>query len=227
MKTKTTLTLLATAVLLAGTAVVTARGFGYGPGGGLCMPGGPGFGGPARMLQLADADKDGIITRAEAQAVRDGVFAKFDTDKSGTVNASEIDAGLTTRFDAMKTRARYRLLSRFDTDGDGQISKDEFGKNALLRFDRADVNNDGKITADEMRNRRMGRRGMGMRRGGRKGYGHPGMMRGRGGPGMWNQGRGQGFMGGPGMGFPNGYSGGYPGGPNMMPPWGGMPPATK
>lgn len=205
MKTRTTLILLTAGVLLAGTAAVTARGFGYGPGG--CWGPGGGFGGPGQaMFNTADANKDGTITRAEAQAVRDNMFAKFDTDKNGSVNAEEIDSGLSVMVDAMKVRVRYRLLSRFDANGDGQISKDEFGKNALLRFDRVDVNNDGKVTRDEMLNMRM------MNRGGR------GMYRGRrgGGQGMWRQGRGG--RGGSGW----GRGGGYRGMPGMMGPWGGQ-----
>lgn len=221
MKTKTTLILLTAGALIAGTAAVSAKGFGYGPGG--CWgKGGPGWGGgPAMMMfKRADANNDGVITRDEAQALRDSTFASFDTDKNGTVNVGEIDTGLTTKFEQMKIRARYRLLSRFDANGDGQISKEEFSQNALTRFDRADVNNDGKVTRDEIANTRMMKqRGMGMRRGGRMGYGRPGMGR---------QGRGPGFMGGPGM-WRSGPGAGFPGGnqagPGMMPPWGGMPPA--
>ncbi len=225
MKTKMTLTLLTAGILLAGTAAVTAKGFGYGPSGGGkggCF-GGPGFGGPAQtMFRKADANNDGVITREEAQAARDSLFANFDADKSGAVNVGEIDKGLTPKFEQMKIRARYRLLSRFDANGDGQISKEEFGQNALLRFNRADLNNDGKVTRDEIRNARMmKRRGMGKRRGGRMGYGRQGMGRQgrgpgfRGGPGMWRQGPGAGFPGGP------------QAGPGMMPPWGGMPPSSK
>ena len=228
MKTTTTLTLVAAGLLLAGTAAVGARGFGPGGPGGFAGPGG--FGGPGyNLFQTADANKDGVITREEALAARAKLFGSFDTDNSGTVNTEELDAGLTPKFNTMKTRARYRLLSRFDANGDGQISKEEFDKNALWRFDRADVNNDGKITRDEVMNSRMmNRRGMAMgrKRGGRMGCaGGPGMRRGgwNGGPGMM-----QGRRGGPGMWRPGpGFPGGNQAGPGMMPPWGGMPPSGK
>ena len=51
-------------------------------------------------------------------------------------------------------------MLRADSDGDGVITRAEHLAQAAARFDRLDVNRDGKLTADEMaRAGQMGRRG--------------------------------------------------------------------
>ena len=54
-------------------------------------------------------------------------------------------------------------MMRADTNGDGVISRDEAIAQATQRFDRMDLNHDGKLTRDEME--QVGRR-MGQMRGG-------------------------------------------------------------
>lgn len=69
------------------------RGERFGQGGGehrMAMHGG--FGGRGGFAQLADANKDGAITRAEFEASAMQRFDRLDTDRDGTVTAAEAKA---------------------------------------------------------------------------------------------------------------------------------------
>ncbi|HHK74112.1 MAG TPA: hypothetical protein ENJ57_02985 [Rhizobiales bacterium] len=186
---KTTLALMATAIVFGTASLAYAFGNGPGfPGGPGPMMSGPGAGGQMmrgqmmrgsmmrppfmaeRFFEKADANKDGVITRKEAEAVKSALFAKFDTNGDGVVNAAEIDKGLEDRLNQIRIKMRYMLLARLDANGDGQVSKEEFDKPGLRRFDRADLDHDGKVTRQEMQ--AMGARARGfMHRRGPFGFG--------------------------------------------------------
>jgi Ca2+-binding EF-hand superfamily protein len=68
-------------------AASAARRSQGGPGGG--DGGGRGFGGG---FGRADADADGVITRAEVEAQTRDRFARLDADKDGTVTPDEMQA---------------------------------------------------------------------------------------------------------------------------------------
>ena len=53
---------------------------------------------------------------------------------------------------------RGMMMARADADGDGTVSQAEFTSAALARFDSADANNDGTVTAEERREQRSERR---------------------------------------------------------------------
>ncbi|AHE56340.1 EF-hand domain-containing protein [Sphingomonas sanxanigenens] len=55
-----------------------------------------GRGGPGGMMMRADADKDGVITKAEFQAPMTAMFDKLDTDRNGVVTKAERDAARAT-----------------------------------------------------------------------------------------------------------------------------------
>ena len=79
-------------------------------------PGGPRGG--AMMLKLADANGDGVVTKAEFTAALDQRFAKMDGNKDGKVTVEERQA-----------LGQQRIAERFgriDADKNGQISKAEF-----------------------------------------------------------------------------------------------------
>ena len=146
-----------------------------------------------------DADANGTLTRAEAQAHANEMFARMDANKDGRLDASdraakrtEMQAKMFERLDANKDgsiskaewdqhsadRAAKRsdrgekrvdagdgkrgmrghhgkrgghgmMMARADTDGDKVISQAEFQTAALARFDAADANKDGQVTAEE------------------------------------------------------------------------------
>lgn len=116
------------------------------------------------MMMMADTNKDGTISRAEATAAAATNFQKMDVNKDGKIDSADRQA----RREQFKDRA----FDRMDANDDGAVSKEEFG---APRADRAD--------RGERAGRGDGERGprMGGRRGGHRGGGFGG---GFGGPGM-------------------------------------------
>lgn len=113
-----------------------------GPGAGMGMHGGPNV---EQMFAKADADHDGKVTRAEADALRARLFAEADSNHDGKLDQAEIEA----------MRAQHRgqrggdRFAQLDRDGDGKISKQEAPPRLAARFDELDSNHDGQLSADE------------------------------------------------------------------------------
>ena len=109
---------------------------------------------PARsqkMMARLDTDKDGRITREEAEASRKKMFARLDRNSDGVVDGQEIDRArqaIIDRATMMETRLSMQWR-RMDKDGDGKVSADEFEARTVM-FDLADRNGDGVINADEI-----------------------------------------------------------------------------
>ncbi|MFZ5746220.1 MAG: EF-hand domain-containing protein [Pseudomonadota bacterium] len=150
-------------------------------------PGGPM--GPGMMMRLADANKDGVITRAELLAHADARFAKLDANKDGKLSPDELKAARPgggkpgkrkgARMAGPGDEMAARMFKMLDTDGDGQVSLAEHRAMAEKQFTMVDANKDGKIDQSEMqamRDRRGAPPGDPMRPGG------PDGPRGRGGP---------------------------------------------
>ena len=87
------------------------------------------FRGPERFFDRMDADKDGFVTKEEAQNMRRG------------------------RGDRQRGRGADMLLRRMDTDGDGAVSKQEWE----VFFKQADENGDEILQAEELRAAASGR----------------------------------------------------------------------
>ena len=122
-------------VAVAGTAI-TGKDWGHHRGGHM-----------GAIFEMLDADRDGKVTRAEAEAFRDAQFAKFDADSSGELNPDEYVA-LMEDFRRQMMRARFE---KRDTDGNGGISKDELSHRLERMFDHMDRDNDGAIEKGEFR----------------------------------------------------------------------------
>lgn len=78
-------------------------------------------GGHGQWMQRADADKDGRISRAEAQAFQAKAgdrFDKMDFNKDGFVDRSDMQARM--------TQARAAFFAGADDNKDGRLSRDEF-----------------------------------------------------------------------------------------------------
>lgn len=110
---------------------------------------------PALAHMKGHADHKGPETRAEAEARIKAHFAEVDADKDGAISRTEADA-----FHAkMRKDHGDRMFARIDTDGNGQISRAEFdahhagkdhdGKGHDRMFTTADSNSDGKVTQAE------------------------------------------------------------------------------
>lgn len=65
-----------------------------------------------------DADGDGVVTRAEAQATAVKMFEKLDVNNDGKIDAADREARMTER--------RTERFEELDTNKDGSISKAEF-----------------------------------------------------------------------------------------------------
>jgi hypothetical protein len=113
-------------------------------------------GGP---MAMADADKDGNVTRAELTQALTARFARLDTNGDGKVTREEREASRAARTDAR--------FDKVDADDNGQISKAEFEAGHDKRMGggkhkrghggmkgggfggRADADKDGTLTREE------------------------------------------------------------------------------
>jgi EF hand len=125
-----------------------------------------------------DANKDGFIVAAEAEAMRtkhraemgDAHFAAMDSNKDGSISRAEFDAGhqggdhqgpnAEGESEHGKMRGgRHgkmgdmmgggRMFERADANADGKVSLAEALAKPLARFDAADTNKDGTLTPEE------------------------------------------------------------------------------
>lgn len=65
-----------------------------------------------------DADGDGIVTRAEAQARATQMFARLDVNKDGKLDQADREMA--------RQQMREKIFAKLDANGDGSISKAEF-----------------------------------------------------------------------------------------------------
>ncbi|KQM12923.1 hypothetical protein ASE73_13125 [Sphingomonas sp. Leaf24] len=109
---------------------------------------GPRRRGGGRMLERADANRDGVVTRGEFRAMAAAGFDRQDVNRDGKVDAAE------------RRQGREQRMSRRGQQG-GTITRAAFQARALARFERMDVNKDGQIDPAErfmVREKRMQRR---------------------------------------------------------------------
>ncbi len=116
-----------------------------------------------------DADQDGSVTKAEAEAARDQMitrmkertdqaFTKSDKNNDGKVTKDEFSefaqAGRPGRNNADPYRhaeGRKRWFDMIDANHDGTISKAESEAATDKRFARLDADRNGKVTQEEMK----------------------------------------------------------------------------
>lgn len=109
---------------------------------------GRGSGHAGRLMDLlrgADANKDGVITLDEAQAEGAKLFTQFDRNKDNVIDKADADT-------LKKDMGDYwvkRFIHHFGGK-DGKVTREQFEKVAKERFAMRDLDNDGKITRDEM-----------------------------------------------------------------------------
>ncbi len=98
----------------------------------------------------------GSVTRDEFDARARERFARLDTNSDGVVDAPEFEAAITGRMSRMHERMGggprmgERLIRMFDTNRDGKVTRDEFQAGIKARFAEMDLNNDGRITDEDL-----------------------------------------------------------------------------
>ncbi|AOB33640.1 hypothetical protein AKI39_11755 [Bordetella sp. H567] len=108
---------------------------------------------PAQLLQDADTDHDGKITRAELSQARDRMFSRLDRNGDGYLTQDDFQRQLLSRRAGAGSNGGDRFASMkavMDKDGDGRVGRDEFVNGPARLFDRADTNHDGTVDATEL-----------------------------------------------------------------------------
>ena len=150
MKTKTkTLTAIAVAAALGGTALAGASYAGHRGGGH-----GMGFIGKGQlavsameMFDSIDADGDGKLTQAEVDRLRNDRHAAHDADGDGNLSLEEF-AGLWHETTRPLTVRAFQIL---DTDGDAVVTRAEYDRPLAGIVERLDRDGDGGLSLRDHR----------------------------------------------------------------------------
>ena len=98
-----------------------------------------------------DKNGDGVLTKGEVGGRLLTRFEQLDTDKSGTLSASELP---------MKGKGRKGAnFAQMDTNSDGQLAKEEVRGRLLAHFEQLDTDKSGTLSSDELSELRKGRGG--------------------------------------------------------------------
>lgn len=132
---------------------------------GVALAHGAGHG--AHMFERLDLNKDGKITKAEANKAREKWFAEVDANKDGAITRAEAEKWREAKWgkkgkkpEGDKARrgnhgARHgRMFDRLDQNRDGKITKSEAAAKSTFLFQKLDTNKDGVITKTEAMNAR-------------------------------------------------------------------------
>ena len=103
----------------------------------------------------ADANKDGSLDKAEAQAMHDKKFAEMDTNKDSTISNDEMKACANHKDDAKSKAMHEKHTKEFnaaDADHNGVLTTEEAKKlpRVSKHFDAIDGDKDGTVDRDEV-----------------------------------------------------------------------------
>jgi Ca2+-binding EF-hand superfamily protein len=100
------------------------------------------------QFRAADANGDGVVTRAEFQAHRAGQWPRFDHDGDGWFSRDDLPRFAQGRWDGERLTT---LRRQFDRNGDGRIARAEYLSGPTTVFDAADTNRDDAVSQAEVR----------------------------------------------------------------------------
>lgn len=121
------------------------------------LAGGSAFGQAQSRFALADANNDGVITRAEWQARVHADLVALDANGDGVLAAEERQAQLAEQRQALRDRVGAPGAPAGPAFA-GPISIKDMEARALTRFDRIDADGDGKVTVADLQAQRPGLR---------------------------------------------------------------------
>ena len=118
----------------------------------------PGGLGMMSALMRADADHDGVVTRAEVGASANATFDRLDTNHDGIVTPDEMAAGRPMRAGnatpppppGAADRAAPPPRTPPPPPPPHELARQQWRGRALAQFDRADANHDGRVDQAEM-----------------------------------------------------------------------------
>lgn len=103
-----------------------------------------------------DANKDGVVDKAEWNAGQEARFKRLDANGDGKLSQEELFArtpaiGNSVLPSDRQAQRQSTYFQRMDSDRDGAVSMTEFMAQADRNFARCDVNKDGRTDASECR----------------------------------------------------------------------------
>ncbi|HUD30113.1 MAG TPA: EF-hand domain-containing protein [Novosphingobium sp.] len=100
------------------------------------------------MLEAADANGDGLVSREEYRASRGAKFARLDRNGDGAVSRDDFARLAERRPDA--AQKLELLVTEADANKDGKVTRAEYDAMPTPIFDKADTNGDGNLDKTEM-----------------------------------------------------------------------------
>lgn len=111
------------------------------------------------MFEKIDANKDGKVTLAEANAAEKARFTAIDANKDGRLTTEELQAHRASKHGDKPVNPERankhkehgaKFFAKLDANGDGAIDATESAAKAEKMFARMDDNSDGVVTKDEI-----------------------------------------------------------------------------
>jgi hypothetical protein len=99
------------------------------------------------LLEKADTNHDGKVTRQEFDTARAALFARLDANSDGVVD--DADSGNHPQA-SQRAAAAAAVRQRLDSNGDGKISKEEFVGSPSLLFKQFDADHNDVLDAKEL-----------------------------------------------------------------------------
>ncbi|BEV10547.1 EF-hand domain-containing protein [Asticcacaulis sp. DW145] len=102
----------------------------------------------AQRIEMADLNRDGMVTRQEFLSFRSQSFSKFDRNHDGSLSAADLPAFARQ---SERGEAFLKMMETFDRNHDGRVSRTEFVNGPTPVFDNTDTNANGVIDGYELK----------------------------------------------------------------------------